>query len=71
MAEPSEARPQNENQAGNNPPENPLDRVLGNDTCTLCKQQCFMIARIIKRHNEVKEDYQADSRSKRKKLEKQ
>lgn len=71
IAEPSEIRPQNENQTGSNPPENPLDRVLGNNTCTLCKQHCFMIARIIKRHNELKEDYQADSRSKRKKLEKQ
>ena len=29
-----------------------------------------MIARIVKRHNELKEDFQADSRSKRKKLEK-
>jgi hypothetical protein len=49
-------------------PENPLDKVLGNGNCTLCKAHCFMIARFVKHFNELKEDFQADSRSKRKKM---
>ena len=51
--------------------DNVLNRVINNNSCTLCKAQCFMIARFIKHFNELKEDFQADSRSKRKKLEKQ
>lgn len=50
---------------------NPLDRVITNSECTLCKAHCFMIARFVKHFNELKEDIQADSRSKRKNLEKQ
>lgn len=50
---------------------NPLDRVLGNDTCTLCKQHMFMIAHFVKHHKELRDDFLADSRSKRKKLVKQ
>jgi len=71
MAETPDIRMQDENQEGRDQPENPLDKVLGNNSCTLCKSHCFMIARFIKHFNELKEDFQADSRSKRKKLEKQ
>lgn len=51
--------------------ENVLSRVINNNSCTLCKTHSFMIARFVKHFNELKEDFQADSRSKRKKLEKQ
>jgi len=71
MAENSENRRQNEAQEDHEQQGNPLDCKLGKNTYTLCKQHCFMIARFIKHHNELKEDFQADSRSKRKKLEKQ
>ena len=44
-------------------PENPLDRVITNSGCTLCKTHCFMIARFVKHFNELKDDFQADSRA--------
>lgn len=68
MAEPS-AKPE-EAQKGKKKVENPLDRILGNDTCTLCKEHCFLIARFMKHHKELEDDFHADSRSKRKKLQK-
>lgn len=48
---------------------NPIDRIF-NKECTMCKAHTIMINRFVKQFNELKEDYQADSRSKRKKLEK-
>ena len=51
--------------------EDPLERVITNNSCTLCKAHCFMIARFVKHFNDLKEEFQADSKSKRKKLEKQ
>lgn len=50
---------------------NPLDRVIGNDTRTLCKEHVYMIARFVKHHKELRDDFELDSRSKRKKLIKQ
>lgn len=50
---------------------NPLDRVITNSECTLCKAYLFKIARFVKHFNELKEYFQADSKSKRKKLETQ
>jgi len=67
----AENRQQQEAQEGEEQQGNPLDRVLGNDTGTLCKEHCFMIARFVKHHNDLRDDFHADSRSKRKKLEKQ
>jgi len=45
--------------------------LFTNNNCTLCKAHFFMIARFVKHFNELKEDFQADNRSKQKKLEKQ
>lgn len=53
------------------PAMNPLERVITNSSCTLCKAHCFMIARFVNHFNDLKEEFQADSKSKRKKLEKQ
>lgn len=61
-------QPEAQGRAG--PRENPLERVLGNDACALCKDHCFLISRFMKHHNDLREDFIADSRSKRKKLEK-
>lgn len=66
----AENRQQNEAQGGEARRENPLDRVLGNNNCSVCKDHCFLIARFVKHHNELREDFIADCRSKRKKLEK-
>lgn len=60
-----------ENHEDRDPAANPLKRVITNSSCTLCKAHCFMIARFVKHFNEFKEEFQADSKSKRKKLEKQ
>ena len=52
------------------PAINPIDRIF-NKECTMCKTQTIMINRFVKHFNDLKDDYEADSRSKRKKLEKQ
>lgn len=48
----------------------PMDQLF-NKECTMCKAHIVMINRFVKHFNELKSDYESDSRSKRKKLEKQ
>lgn len=61
---------QQDQQGTQEPVNNPLENVITNSECSLCKAHTFMIGRFIKRFNDLKDDYQANSRSKRKKLEK-
>lgn len=49
---------------------NPIEWIF-NKECTMCKTHTIMINRYVKHFNDLKNDYEADSRSKRKKLEKQ
>jgi len=58
--------------AQQNPPEPAIniDGIFSKD-CTMCKTHTFMINRLRSKLQELKEDYESDSRSKRKKLEKQ
>lgn len=49
--------------------EDPLDRVVTNNSYILCKVHYFMISRFIKRFNELKAEVQWENKSKKKKLE--
>jgi len=60
----------NQDQQNPNAPAINLDRLFSRE-CTMCKAHTVMINSFVKHFNELKEDYEADSRSKRKKLEKQ